>query len=429
MIKTILTFLFVFCVIVIIHELGHFIFAKRSGILVREFSVGMGPKLFSHQGKDGTTYTVRMIPMGGYVRMAGLGEEEVEIRPGQPISVELDKDNVVTRLNTSSKVQLTNSVPMEVIRYDLENELYVTGYLYGDIEQETRYSVNHDATIIEEDGTEVRIAPTDVQFQSAKLWQRALTNFAGPLFNFILTFVVFTIVLFMQGGVKQPDMSSVIGGVEKGGIAETAGIKPGDKIIEIGGEKIADFDAIGTELTAHKNEDVKVVLDRDGKEKEVTLKPKSKELEDGTKRVMIGITSGTTFTKLTFVEKLKSAAKQTLISATVIFVALKDLIMGFSLNKLGGPVMIFQVSSQVANEGMIMILNFMGMLSVNLGIMNLLPIPALDGGKLLLNLYEAIRRKPLSPESEGKITLVGFAFMMILMILVTWNDIMRFFFR
>ena len=95
MIKTILTFLFVFCVIVIIHELGHFIFAKRSGILVREFSVGMGPKLFSHQGKDGTTYTVRMVPMGGYVRMAGLGEEEVEIRPGQPISVELDKDNVV----------------------------------------------------------------------------------------------------------------------------------------------------------------------------------------------------------------------------------------------------------------------------------------------------------------------------------------------
>ncbi len=120
--KTVLTFIFVFCVIVIVHELGHFIFAKLSGILVREFSIGMGPKLYSHRGKDGTTYTLRLLPIGGYVRMAGAGEEEAELHPGQPLSVELDADNVVVRINTSSKVQFPNSIPLELLDVDLEDD-------------------------------------------------------------------------------------------------------------------------------------------------------------------------------------------------------------------------------------------------------------------------------------------------------------------
>lgn len=405
MIKTIITFLFVFCVIVIIHELGHFIFAKRSGILVREFAIGMGPKIFSNQGKDGTTYTVRMIPMGGYVRMAGMGEEVVKLSPGQPLSVALDENQKVTKINTSQKVQLPNSIPMAVTAYDLEDKLVIKGFLNGDDRQEVSYQVDHDASIIEEDGTMVRIAPLDVQFQSAKLGNRILTNFAGPLFNFILTMVIFTIVLFIQGGTTEPDPRAVIGSVVQGQAADQAGIKPGDEITAIAGKPVTTFEGVGKVLSQHKDQ------------------------EDGTKKVMIGIMSGAKFTKLSFFEKIKAAWVKTLVSATAIFVALKDLIMGFSLNKLGGPVMIFQVSSQVAEQGFITVLNFMAMLSINLGIMNLLPIPALDGGKLLMNFYEGIRRKPLSPENEGKITIIGFAFVMILMILVTWNDIMRFFFR
>lgn len=429
MIKTILTFLFVFCVIVIIHELGHFIFAKRSGILVREFAIGMGPKIFSHQGKDGTTYTIRMIPMGGYVRMAGMGEEEVKLVPGQPLSVSVDANNIVTKINTSSKVQLPNSIPLAVTAYDLEDKLFIKGYLHGDDRQEVEYAVDHDASIIEEDGTMVRIAPLDVQFQSAKLSNRIMTNFAGPLFNFILTMVIFTLIMFLQGGMNQADESSVIGGVVKDGAADKAGIKPDDRILSINGETISKFTDIGAVITKNADKTIPVVVERGGKEKTVSLTPKMEKQADETEKVMIGITSGSVFTKLSFTEKIQAAWKQTLISATTIFVALKDLITGFSLNKLGGPVMIFQVSSQVANQGFITILNFMAMLSINLGIMNLLPIPALDGGKLLLNLYEGIRRKPLSPENEGKITIIGFAFVMILMVLVTWNDIMRFFFR
>ena len=427
--KTILTFIFVFCVIVIVHELGHFLFAKWSGILVREFSIGMGPKLFAHQGKDGTTYTIRMLPIGGYVRMAGLGEEEVEINPGQPLSLELDENQIVKRINTSSKVQLANSIPIEVTAFDLEKDLFIKGNIYGDERKEVTYQVDHDATIIESDGTEVRIAPLDVQFQSAKLYKRMLTNFAGPMFNFLLTFVIFIVILFAQGGNRTADPSSTIGSLVPDSVAEKAGILPGDRVLEVNGQEIATFEALTKKIQSSADQELKLLVQRGDKTETITLTPETQKTEDGKTQVVLGIYSSSKLEKLSFSGKLKAAVSQTIASAMTIFVALKGLLTGFSLNKLGGPVMIFQVSSQVAQQGFMVVLGFMATLSVNLGIMNLLPIPALDGGKLLLNLVEGVRRKPLSPESEGKITIFGFAFMMILMVLVTWNDIMRFFFR
>lgn len=427
--KTILTFIFVFCVIVIVHELGHFLFAKWSGILVREFSIGMGPKLFAHQGKDGTTYTIRMLPIGGYVRMAGLGEEEVEINPGQPLSLELDENQIVKRINTSSKVQLANSIPIEVTAFDLEKDLFIKGNIYGDERKEVTYQVDHDATIIESDGTEVRIAPLDVQFQSAKLYKRMLTNFAGPMFNFLLTFVIFIVILFAQGGNRTADPSSTIGSLVPDSVAEKAGILPGDRVLEVNGQEIATFEALTKKIQSSADQELKLLVQRGDKTETITLTPETQKTDDGKTQVVLGIYSSYKLEKLSFSGKLKAAVSQTIASAMTIFVALKGLLTGFSLNKLGGPVMIFQVSSQVAQQGFMVVLGFMATLSVNLGIMNLLPIPALDGGKLLLNLVEGVRRKPLSPESEGKITIFGFAFMMILMVLVTWNDIMRFFFR
>lgn len=427
--KTILTFIFVFCVIVIVHELGHFLFAKWSGILVREFSIGMGPKLFAHQGKDGTTYTIRMLPIGGYVRMAGLGEEEVEINPGQPLSLELDENQIVKRINTSSKVQLANSIPIEVTAFDLEKDLFIKGNIYGDERKEVTYQVDHDATIIESDGTEVRIAPLDVQFQSAKLYKRMLTNFAGPMFNFLLTFVIFIVILFAQGGNRTADPSSTIGSLVPDSVAEKAGILPGDRVLEVNGQEIATFEALTKKIQSSADQELKLLVQRGDKTETITLTPETQKTDDGKTQVVLGIYSSYKLEKLSFSGKLKAAVSQTITSAMTIFVALKGLLTGFSLNKLGGPVMIFQVSSQVAQQGFMVVLGFMATLSVNLGIMNLLPIPALDGGKLLLNLVEGVRRKPLSPESEGKITIFGFAFMMILMVLVTWNDIMRFFFR
>nr|WP_242542754.1 RIP metalloprotease RseP [Vagococcus fluvialis] len=427
MISTIVTFIFVFGIIVLVHEFGHFIFAKRGGILVREFAIGMGPKLFHHR-KNETTYTIRMLPIGGYVRMAGEGEEEVELAPGMPVSLVLDENGVVVKINPNKKVQLPNSIPVEVIKHDLVDDLYITGFENGDDSLEKRFTVAHDATIIEEDGLETQIAPRDVQFQSASLGRRMMTNFAGPMNNFILSFILFTIVAFMLGGSYKPDNSSTIGGVVQDGVAQKAGIKAGEKIIEANGKKIETFNELSEVITPNVGKKVTLVVeDSNKKTRNVNVTPV--ESTEGTKQGIIGIQSGTVFTELSFFEKIKYGITETFANSLMIFKALGNLVTDFSLNKLGGPVMIFKTSEAVSNSGFIAILSFTAMLSVNLGIMNLVPIPGLDGGKLALNIFEGVRGKPLSQEKEVMITMIGVGILLLLMIAVTWNDIQRFFIR
>ena len=199
MITTIITFIIVFSILVIFHEFGHYYFAKKAGILVREFAIGFGPKIFSYRRGE-TTFTIRILPVGGYVRMAGY-EEETEIKPGTPIGLIVNDNNEVTLINNYKKKQLLDAVPMEISAIDLEKDLFVEGYLAGDETNLVRYPVLRDAMIIEEDGTEVQIAPLDVQFQSASLPKRMMTNFAGPMNNIILAVVAFIVLAFMQGGV------------------------------------------------------------------------------------------------------------------------------------------------------------------------------------------------------------------------------------
>lgn len=421
--KTIITFIIVFGVLVIVHEFGHFFFAKRSGILVREFAIGMGPKIVAHQAKDGTTYTLRLLPIGGYVRMAGMGEEETELPPGLPLSVELNEAGVVTKINTSKKIQLTNSIPMELVRHDLEDELTITGFVNGDESEAVTYPVLHDATIIESDGTEVRIAPRDVQFQSAKLWQRMLTNFAGPMNNFILAILLFVILAFMRGGVPITDTNH-LGEVLTGGVAEQAGLKENDEIVSIDGKNITDWNGLATVISENPGKQMKFVIKRNGETIDKTITPKSEKSGKQT----VGKLDIAVPMKTSLTDKVFGGITQALDSSLAIFKALGSLFTGFSLNKLGGPVMIFQMSSQAANEGVTTVIALMAMLSMNLGIINLLPIPALDGGKLVLNIFEGVRGKPLSQEKEGILTFIGFGLLMVLMVLVTWNDIQRFFF-
>ncbi|GGC82334.1 RIP metalloprotease RseP [Enterococcus wangshanyuanii] len=421
--KTIITFIIVFGILVLVHEFGHFFFAKRSGILVREFAIGMGPKIFAHQGKDGTAYTIRILPIGGYVRMAGMGEDETELAPGMTLSVELNEQEEVVKINTSKKVQLTNSIPMEMLEADLEKDLFIKGYVNGDETSEITYKVNHDATIIEQDGTEVRIAPIDVQFQSAKLWQRMLTNFAGPMNNFILAFVLFTLYVFMQGGVTYTNTNQ-IGDVQADSPAQQANLKADDKILAIDGKEVSTWEDFTKIIQASPEKKLKLEVESDGKTREVAITPKSQK--SGEQEIgMIGITPPK---KTSFTDKLSGGIQTTLESSMQIFKALKSLFTGFSLDKLGGPVMMFQMSSEASKAGLNTVIWLMAMLSVNLGIINLLPIPALDGGKIVLNIIEGVRGKPLSQEKEGILTLIGFGFIMVLMVLVTWNDIQRFFF-
>lgn len=421
--RTIITFLIVFGVLVIVHEFGHFFFAKRSGILVREFSIGMGPKLIAHMGKDGTTYTLRLLPIGGYVRMAGLEDEETELSPGMPLSVELTPKNEVQRINVSKKVQLPNSIPMELISADLVDDLVIKGYVNGDESQEMTYKVQHDATVIEENGTEVRIAPRDVQFQSAKLGSRILTNFAGPMNNFILTVILFIALAFLQGGVAVYNTNQ-IGEVQENSPAATAGLEDNDTILAVDGKKISSWDDLTNTVTKKPGKKLTVLIEQDGKEKTVQMTPKTIK-SNGEKVGQIGVGP---YMKTGFGDKVIGGLTQSWDMVKRIFSALGSLFTGFSLDKLGGPVMMYQMSAEASRAGVKTVIYLMALLSVNLGIVNLLPIPAFDGGKILLNLIEGIRGKPLDPDKEGMITMIGFGFIMLLMILVTWNDIQRFFF-
>lgn len=421
--KTIITFIIVFGILVIVHEFGHFFFAKRSGILVREFAIGMGPKIYGHQAKDGTTYTLRLLPIGGYVRMAGNGDDETEMAPGMPLSLLLNSDGIVEKINLSKKVQLTNSIPMELIRYDLEEELTITGYVNGEEEQEVTYSVAHDASIIEADGTELRIAPKDVQFQSAKLWQRMLTNFAGPMNNFLLAILLFILLAFMHGGVQVTNTNQ-IGEVLPNGAAQTAGLKENDKILEINGNAIHSWGDLTATITENPGKKLNVEVERNGQKQTLSVTPGVVE-SNGKKYGQLGIKAPM---KTGFFDKIIGGTQQAFSSSLEIFKALGSLFTNFSLNKLGGPVMMFQLSSEAADQGILTVISLMAILSMNLGIVNLLPIPALDGGKLVLNVVEGIRGKPISQEKEGFITLAGFGLLMLLMVLVTWNDIQRFFF-
>ena len=418
--RGILAFIFIFGVIVVVHEFGHFYFAKKAGILVREFAIGMGPKIFAHTGKDGTLYTIRILPLGGYVRMAGWGEDKTEIKTGTPASLSLNEAGVVTRINLTGK-QLDNlSLPMNVTSFDFEEKLEITGLV---LEESKTYKVDHDATIVEEDGTEVRIAPLDVQYQNATVWGRLITNLAGPMNNFILGILVFIFLMFMQGGV--PDSSSNAVTITDGGALQAAGLVTGDKILSVNGDATDSYTEVAT-IISKAAEDAKtapsfdLVVEHDGATKNVTV---TAEKVDGTYR--IGISP---ILKTGFVDKIVGGFQEAGATALLIVTALKNLIANFDVKQLGGPVAIYKVSAQAAEFGLASVLGLMAMLSINLGIFNLIPIPALDGGKIVMNILEAIRRKPLKPETESYITLAGVAVMVVLMIVVTWNDIIRVFF-
>ena len=416
----ILTFILVFGIIVVVHEFGHFYFAKKSGILVREFAIGMGPKIFAHIGRDGTAYTIRILPLGGYVRMAGWGDDTTEIKTGTPVSLTLTDDGKVKRINLSGKKLDQTALPMQVTQFDFEDKLFIKGFV---LEEEKTFAVDHDATVVEADGTEVRIAPLDVQYQNATIWGKLITNFAGPMNNFILGVVVFWILIFMQGGVRDVDTNQFHimpqGALAKVGVPETA------QITKIGSHEVSNWEsliqAVESETKDKTAPTLDVTISEKGSDKQVTVTP-----EESQGRYLLGVQPGIKSDFLSmFVGGFTTAAD----SALRILSALKNLIFQPDLNKLGGPVAIFKASSDAAKNGIENVLYFLAIISINIGIFNLIPIPALDGGKIVLNILEAIRRKPLKQEIETYVTLAGVVIMVVLMIAVTWNDIMRLFFR
>lgn len=327
------------------HEFGHFILAKKNGIDVEEFAIGMGPALCSKEYK-GTKYAIRLFPIGGYCAM---GEDEAAT----------DSPN---------------------------------------------------------------------NFNNKSVWARISVIAAGPIFNFILAFV-FAVILTAMVGYDPP----VVREVEQGYPAAEAGIQKGDTIVKMGNKKINIYREISIYNQFHQGEDVEITYIHDGKKQTVTLTPKMDE-ESGYTR--IGIT-GSGNTKANIFTSIQYGVYEVKFWICTTLESLKMLITGqIGADQLSGPVGIVSVVDntyqQSKSYGLFIViaqmLNIAILLSANLGVMNLLPLPALDGGRLVFLFVEAIRRKRIPPEKEGYVHLVGIALLMMLMVFVMFNDIRRVFF-
>ena len=347
---TIVLFVLVFGVIVVGHELGHFLLAKANGITVVEFSVGMGPKLLRFK-KGGTEYSLRLLPIGGACMFEG--------EDG------LDNDN----------------------------------------------------------GT-----PSEGAFPKASVWARISTVFAGPFFNFILAYILAMIVVGYAGSDRP-----VINGLIDGYPAQEAGMQPGDVITRMNGERIYVAREIWLNTYVGAGETMKVEFLRDGEKHTVTLVPKYDEEEE---RYLLGFNGYGDYVDCRNAGIFKYSYYEVRYSLRATIKSLGMLIQGkASKDDISGPIGVAQVIGEVKEQAepygiWMVILNMINialLLSVNLGVMNLLPLPALDGGRLVFLIIEAIRGKPVPPDKEGMVHFAGFVVLMVLMVFVMFNDISRLF--
>lgn len=423
----IIAFIIIFGLLVTVHEYGHLLFAKRAGIMCPEFAIGMGPKIFSYK-KDETLYTIRLLPVGGYVMMAGSGMEQNPLSEGMTVNIKRNEAGEVTHILLDDQHQFQQIEQLEVTDSNFEDRLFIEGINQYTNEQ-VRYSVAHEAYFVRE-GDLIQIAPLERQFKNKKPWPKFLALFAGPLFNFILAFVLFLALAFMVGA-----PTTTISGVAKDSPAQEVGLKKGDTIKQLNGEKVTSFNQIRNYLDQNGGKTIKLIVVRDGQEKTFNLKPKlmKQEVSKGKSldRYIIGF--GPEFGG-SFLDKLQYGITMTIDGATKIFTLLGIMFASifngtFSFDMLNGPVGIYKNTEKVASMGLETLIGYTAMLSVNLGIMNLLPIPALDGGRILFVIYEAIFRKPVNKKAEMYIVAAGAIFVFFVMIMVTWNDISRYFLK
>lgn len=422
---TIIAFIIVFGVLVTVHEYGHMFFAKRAGIMCPEFAIGMGPKIFSFR-KNETLYTIRLLPVGGYVRMAGDGLEEPPVEPGMNVKIKLNEENEITHIILDDHHKFQQIEAIEVKKCDFKDDLFIEGITACDNERH-HFKIARKSFFVE-NGSLVQIAPRDRQFAHKKPWPKFLTLFAGPLFNFILALVLFIGLAYYQG-----TPTSTVEQVADKYPAQQAGLQKGDKIVQIGKYKISEFDDVDKALDKVKDNKTTVKFERDGKTKSVELTPKK------TERKLTKVSSETKYvlgfqpaSEHTLFKPIVYGFESFLKGSTLIFTAVVGMLAsiftgGFSFDMLNGPVGIYHNVDSVVKAGIISLIGYTALLSVNLGIMNLIPIPALDGGRILFVIYEAIFRKPVNKKAETTIIAIGAIFMVVIMILVTWNDIRRYF--
>ncbi|MCP3026087.1 RIP metalloprotease RseP [Halobacillus sp. A5] len=415
---TVIAFVLMFGLLVFVHEWGHLIFAKRAGMLAREFAIGFGPKIFAFTRNE-TLYTIRLLPIGGYVRVAGEDPEIIELKAGHHIGLEFNDSGKVSKIIVNNKSKHPNARVIEVEKADLDHRLIIEGYEI-DEEEKLYFDVDPKAMFVV-DEKETQIAPYDRQFASKTVPQRAMQLFAGPLMNFVLAIVLFMILGFIQG---VPAEKALIGEIQQESPAEQAGLQPGDEVVAVNNENVSTWEEFTTIVREHPEEEVTLTISRDGETNNLTVTPD--KLEEGDMEIgQVGVARAF---EDSIAKKLTFGFTQTYEWGTLILTNLGMLVTGqFSLDMLSGPVGIYDATDQVVQTGLTNFVMWMAILSVNLGIINLLPLPALDGGRLLFVGLEGVRGKPIDPQKEGIVHFVGFALLMLLMLVVTWNDIQRLF--
>ncbi|WP_210363853.1 RIP metalloprotease RseP [Bacillus sp. REN3] len=418
--NTVIAFIVIFGALVFFHELGHLIFAKRAGILCREFAIGFGPKVFSHK-KNETVYTIRLLPIGGFVRMAGEDPEMIEIKPGHRVGLLFDDQEKVSKIILNNKDKYPDARILEVEKADIEHGLVIRGYEEGEENSgQSEFPISKTAVLVE-NGVETQIAPYDRQFGSKTLGQRTMAIFAGPMMNFLLAMVIFILLALLQG---IPSNEAVLGKLTPDGSALKAGLQEGDKVNSVEGSEVSNWTDVVEIIRKNPGKELDFSITREGKEMEIPVTPEVKDIE-GEKIGLIGVYSPVEKSPL---KSIPYGVKETYFWTTEIFSMLGKLITGqFSIDALSGPVGIYVSTDTVAKSGIFYLMKWAAILSINLGIMNLLPFPALDGGRLTFFAVEALRGKPVDKQKEGMVHFIGFALLMLLMLVVTWNDIQRFF--
>jgi regulator of sigma E protease len=356
----IVAFLVVLTVLVFVHELGHYLVARRNGVRIEIFSIGFGPELFGWWDRAGTRWKFSAVPLGGYVKM--FGDADAASMPGQ-------------------------GLPM--------------------MTQEER----------------------NVSFHHKRLGQRAAIVAAGPVANFIFAIVLFA-GLFMTVG--QPFTPADVGSVKEGSAADHAGIKTGDLIVSLDGRTIDRFEDVQQIVRNSPGVTMDIVVRRDGQDIPLQVTPQLTELTDNFgnrhKLGILGITrsGGVEYVQQNPLTAVWQATAETWNVSVGTLQAVGQMIIGArTTDELGGPIRIAQMSGEVASIGLAALVGFMAVLSINLGLINLFPVPVLDGGHLLFYAAEAIRGRPLGQRAQEYGFRIGLALVLTLMVFATWNDIVR----
>lgn len=372
---TILAALLVFSAVIAIHEFGHFTVAKLCGIQVNEFSIGMGPVLWKKNHK-GTQYSLRALPVGGFVALEG--EESPE------------------------------SQQAEAAR---------------DAREDNFSSSKHDLNILstESDG-EVQEKPAGIPLNEAPVWQRVLVMVAGAVMNFVLGFVVLVILIAAQ---NEPITSKTIYAIQDGALCGQTGLQAGDKVLAVNGRRCFVANDILYELVRTQSYSADFTVLRDGQKVQLPgVQFDTWQDEKGETHMSIGFS-------VYGLEKtpgnvLREAGNSVLYYGRIVFTSLVDLVRGReSINNLSGPVGIVSAIGQAASYGWQDLLELLALITVNLGILNLLPFPALDGGKVVFLVIEGVTGHAVPEKLQSVLTLATFGLLFGLMLFATYNDILR----